>query len=79
MTKKLYHPVEECHIELEYDIYISYERDHDITANETMHTLVTKKLYHALEECKIELEYDINISYERDHDITCKLMKLCIL
>ena len=40
-----YHPLEECHIELEYDIYISYERDHDITANETLHDLVTKKLY----------------------------------
>ena len=40
-----YHPLEECQIELEYDIYISYQRDHDITAKETMHTLVTNKLY----------------------------------
>ena len=40
-----YHPLEECQIELEYDIYISYERDHDITAHETMHDFVTKKLY----------------------------------
>ena len=40
-----YHPLEECQIELEYDIYISYERDHDITAQETMHDFVTQKLY----------------------------------
>ena len=40
-----YHPLEECQIDLEYDIYISYERDHDITAHETMHDFVTKKLY----------------------------------
>ena len=40
-----YHPLEECQIELEYDIYISYERDHDITSHETMHDFVTKKLY----------------------------------
>ena len=44
-TVNPYHPIEECHIELEYDIYISYERDHDITENETLHTLVTQKLY----------------------------------
>ena len=40
-----YHPIEECHIEFEYDVYISYERDHDITENETMHAFVTLKLY----------------------------------
>ena len=40
-----YHPLEEYQIELEYDIYISYQRDHDITAKATMHTLVTNKLY----------------------------------
>ena len=40
-----YHPLEECQIELEYDIYISYERDHYITAQETMHDFVTQKLY----------------------------------
>ena len=40
-----YHPLEECNIELEYDIYISYERDHDITPNETLHSLVANKLY----------------------------------
>ena len=48
VTKKLYHPVEVCHIELEYDIHISYEQDHDITANETLNILVTKELYHPL-------------------------------
>ena len=40
-----YHPLEECQIELEYDIYISYERDHDITAHKSMHDFVTKELY----------------------------------
>ena len=28
-----YHPLEGCQIELEYEIYISYERNHDTTAN----------------------------------------------
>ena len=40
-----YHPLEECLIELEYDIYISYERDHDISAYKSMHGFVTKELY----------------------------------
>ena len=40
-----YHPLEECQIELEYDIYISYERDHDISAYKSMHGFVTKELY----------------------------------
>ena len=40
-----YHPLEECQIELEYDIYISYERDHDISAHKSMHDFVTKELY----------------------------------
>ena len=40
-----YHPLEECQIELEYDIYISYERDHDISAYKSMHDFVTKELY----------------------------------
>ena len=44
-TVNPYHPLEECNIELEYDIYISYERDHDITPNETLHSLVANKLY----------------------------------
>ena len=44
-TVNPYHPLEECNIELEYDIYISYERDHDITSNETLHSLVANKLY----------------------------------
>ena len=40
-----YHPLEECQIELEYDIYISYERDHDISTHKSMHDFVTKELY----------------------------------
>ena len=40
-----YYPLEECQIELEYDIYISNKQDHDITAKATMHALVTNKLY----------------------------------
>ena len=40
-----YHPLEGCQIELEYDIYISYERDHDISAYKSMHEFVTKELY----------------------------------
>ena len=50
-----YHPLEECQIELEYDIYISYERDHDITAHETMHDFVTKILYPWLKQRGFEV------------------------
>ena len=28
-----YHPLEECHIDLEYDVYISYERDSELADN----------------------------------------------
>ena len=40
-----YHPIEECEIDLEYDVYISYERDYDLTRNETLHDFVAQKLY----------------------------------
>lgn len=40
-----YHPLEESRIEMEYDVYISYERDYNVTCNETLHEFVTQKLY----------------------------------
>ena len=40
-----YHPIEDCNIELSYDVYISYDRDFNVTQNETMHEFVTHKLY----------------------------------
>lgn len=44
-----YHPIEEREIELEYDVYISYERDHEVTCDETLHKFVTQKLYPELQ------------------------------
>ena len=44
-----YHPIEECEIELEYDVYISYERDYDLTSNETLHEFVANKIYPELQ------------------------------
>ena len=40
-----YHPLEECHIELEYDVYISYEGDSELTPNKTLHEFVTQTIY----------------------------------
>lgn len=39
-----YHPLEDCKVEMEYDVYISYERDYCVTCSETLHEFVTQKL-----------------------------------
>ena len=44
-----FHPIEDCQIELEYDVYISYERDHDVTRDRTLHELVAQVIYPALQ------------------------------
>ena len=44
-----YHPIEESEIELEYDVYISYERDFDLTSDQTLHEFVAQKLYPELQ------------------------------
>lgn len=50
-----YHPLEDCNIELEYDVYISYDRDYVITGNETLHEFVTQKLYPYLERRRFKV------------------------
>ena len=40
-----YHPIEDCEIELEYDVYISYERDFALTNDQTLHEFVAQELY----------------------------------
>ena len=47
-TVNPYHPIEECEVELEYDVYISYERDHGLTPNQTLHELVSQVVYPAI-------------------------------
>ena len=44
-----YHPLEECHIDLKYDVYISYERDSELADNTTLHEFVTRKIYPELQ------------------------------
>ena len=44
-----YHPIEEMDIELGYDVYISYERDFDLTTDETLHEFVAQNLYPELQ------------------------------
>ena len=44
-----FHPIEDCQIELEYDVYISYERDFDVTRDRTLHELVTQVIYPGLQ------------------------------
>ena len=45
-----YHPLDESQIVLEYDVYISYDRDFDLTNNETLHDFVAQKLHPALKQ-----------------------------
>ena len=40
-----YHPLEGSNIELLYDVYISYDRDYEISGNQTLHEFVSQKLY----------------------------------
>lgn len=43
-----FHPLEDCRIEMEYDIYISYELDHNVNNEETLHEFVTRSVYPGL-------------------------------
>lgn len=43
-----YHPIEDREIEIEYDVYISYERDEVTRYNKTLHDFVACHLYRAL-------------------------------
>ena len=45
-----YHPIGENEIELEYDVYISYERDFDLTSDQTLHEFVAQNLYPELQQ-----------------------------
>ena len=49
-TVNPYHPLEGGVIEMEYDVYISYERDYNVTPDETLHEFVAQKLYPGLRQ-----------------------------
>ena len=71
-----YHPLEERHIELEYDIYISYERDYDVTPNETLHEFVTKRLYPWFQHrgLKVLIRDELDIG-KRLYDVISKALR----
>ena len=50
-----YHPIEESEIELEYDVYISYERDFELTCDQTLHEFVAQKLYPELQQIGLKV------------------------
>ena len=50
-----YHPIEDRNILLEYDIYISYDRDHVVSTSETLHELVTQRIYPSLKQRGLKL------------------------
>lgn len=49
-TLNPYHPLEGASIEMEYDVYISYDRDYKLTLNEDLHAFVANKLYPGLRQ-----------------------------
>ena len=44
-----YHPIDDNEIEMEYDVYISYERDFNVNTTLSLHQFVTQKLYPELQ------------------------------
>ena len=44
-----YHPIDDNEIEMEYDVYISYERDFNVNTTMSLHQFVTQKLYPELQ------------------------------
>ena len=73
-----YHPLEESQIEMEYDVYISYDRDFDVTNNETLHDFVAQKVYPALKRkgfrVLIREELDVGM---RLYEVISKALRKC--
>ena len=61
-TLNPYHPIEDCDIEMEYDVYISYEGDFHVTRDITLRDLVIYTILPGLEQrgvkCMIREELD---------------------
>ena len=73
-----YHPLEGDVIEMEYDVYISYERDYSVTPDETLHEFVAQKLYPGLRQkgfrVLIREELDIGM---RLYEVISKAVRKC--
>ena len=74
-----FHPIEDCQIELEYDVYISYERDYDVTRDLSLHELVANVIYPALQRrgyrvvIRVELEPGVGLYHSISHTLRrCK-------
>ena len=74
-----FHPIEDCQIELEYDVYISYERDYDVSRDRTLHQLVAQVIYPALQRrgyrvvIRDELEPGVGLYHSISHTLRrCK-------
>ena len=49
-TVNPYHPLEDEVIEMEYDVYISYDRDYEVSPGVDLHAFVANKLYPGLQQ-----------------------------
>ena len=74
-----FHPIEDCQTELEYDVYISYERDFDVTRDRTLHELVAQVIYPGLQRrgyrvvIREELEPGVGLYHSISHTLRrCK-------
>ena len=74
-----FHPIEDCQIELEYDVYISYERDYEVSRDRTLHELVAQVIYPALQRrgyrvvIRDELEPGVGLYHSISHTLRrCK-------
>ena len=72
-----YHPLEDCPIEMVYDVYISYERDSIISDDETLHNFVAQKLYPALvnSEFKVLIREELELGMRLYDQITSNLRR----
>ena len=72
-----YHPLEDGNVEMAYDIYISYERDHDVTCSETLHEFVTRSIYPELKNrgFNVLIREELDIGHKLYNTISQALRK----
>ena len=73
-----YHPLEESRIEMEYDVYISYDGDFNVSQDETLHDFVALKLYPSLKRkgFKVLIREELDIGM-RLYEVISKALRKC--
>ena len=77
-TLNPYHPLEGAAIEMEYDVYISYDRDYKVTPNEDLHAFVANKLYPGLRQrgFRVLIRDELDIG-KRLYEVISKAVRKC--